>query len=326
LIRGTYIKVDAGARRISSSDESNLVRVMPSLEEAAELVARPGSVVWRYAGDARLLGLAGYPILLQVAHPTVGAGVAEHSGFKTDPWGRLLRTLDYSYALTYGGPRMAWEVGRRVRAFHASIRGVRPDGERYHALEPAAYAWVHATLADAIVRGHQVFGCQMKRSEIDEFWIQWKRQGRLVGVREQDLPESWREFRTYFDDIVESELGDNEAVRDVLAALSDPARPPLPLLGERAWRIARLPAVHSTALATIGFLPPRLRKRFGVEWGAGDERRFRLLAAASRAATPLMPGRLRNIGPTYLRQRRVALERGDVADPARAPRPTSAAA
>jgi uncharacterized protein (DUF2236 family) len=300
--------------------------VMPSLEEARDLVPKRGSVLWRYAGDARLLGVAGYPILLQVAHPTVGAGVAEHSGFKTDPWGRLFRTLDYSYALTYGGPLMAWEVGRRVRAFHKDIRGVRPDGEPYYALEPTAYAWVHATLADAIVRGHEVFGRPMDRSEIDEFWVEWRRQGRLVGVREGDLPDAWPEFETYFDRMVERELGDNEAVQDVLAALTAPARPPLPLLGERTWRIARLPAVRSTALATIGFLPPLLRERFGVQWTPREERRFRLLAAASRAATPLMAGRLRNVGPTYLRRRRAALERGDVADPARAPRPTSASA
>ena len=37
---------------------------------------------------------------------------------------------------------------------HKRIKGVRPDGERYHALEPRPYAWVHATLAEAIVRAH----------------------------------------------------------------------------------------------------------------------------------------------------------------------------
>ena len=300
--------------------------VLPSLEEARELVPKPGSVVWRFAGDVRLLAVAGYPILLQVAHPTVGAGVAEHSAFKTDPWGRLLRTLDYSYAISFGGPRLAWEVGRRVRAFHRGIRGVRPDGRPYHALEPRAYAWVHATLADAIVRGHQVLGRPMRDFEIDAFWAQWRRQGRLVGVRANDLPESWPELRAYFERMVDEELGDNAAVQDALAAFTAPARPPLPLLDERSWRILRIPAVHSTGLATVGLLPAVLRERFGIEWPALKERQFRLLAAASRAATPLMPGALRNVGPRYLERRRAALERGDVADPLRAPRPSPASA
>ena len=36
---------------------------------------------------------AGYALVLQVAHPTVAAGVEEHSRYRQDPWGRLVRTL-----------------------------------------------------------------------------------------------------------------------------------------------------------------------------------------------------------------------------------------
>jgi uncharacterized protein (DUF2236 family) len=42
----------------------------------------------------RLFTAAGDALLLQVSHPTVGAGVSEYSDFKADPWGRLFRTLD----------------------------------------------------------------------------------------------------------------------------------------------------------------------------------------------------------------------------------------
>jgi uncharacterized protein (DUF2236 family) len=53
----------------------------------------PRTITWRRAGDARVLIAAGYALLLQVSHPTVGAGVSEHSQFQRDPWGRLLRAL-----------------------------------------------------------------------------------------------------------------------------------------------------------------------------------------------------------------------------------------
>jgi uncharacterized protein (DUF2236 family) len=118
----------------------------------------------------RLLAMGGYAILLQVAHPTVGAGVSEHSNFKADPWGRLLRTLDYSYAITYGGPKLAADIGRRVREMHRQIKGVRADGVRYHALEPEAYSWVHATLALSIALGHERFGTRMSPGELELFW------------------------------------------------------------------------------------------------------------------------------------------------------------
>jgi uncharacterized protein (DUF2236 family) len=287
---------------------------MPSSPaEAADLVPRPGSVIWRYAGDARLFALAGYALLLQVAHPTVGAGVSEHSNFKEDPWGRLMRTLDYTYSVAYGGPELATEVGARVFEMHKRIKGVKPDGERYRALEPEAYAWVHATLADSIVRGNRLFAVPMSLRETERFWSEWRQLGRLVGVQLKQLPEGWAAFRTYFERMVSERLENTDAVQDVLVSLKQPSPPPVSWLGERAWRIASLPSSRLVALGTVGALPPRLRERFGVRWSRAQALELRAFAAASRAATPLMPAALRNTGPGYIRWRRDALERGEVA-------------
>jgi uncharacterized protein (DUF2236 family) len=286
---------------------------MPSVEEASRLVPRPGSPIWRFAGDARLLTTAGYALLLQVSHPTVGAGVTEHSDFKADPWGRLFRTLDYTYSLTYGGPELATEIGRRVFEMHKRIKGVKPDGERYHALEPEAYAWVHATLAESIVTGNRRFGIPMPLDEVERFWADWRELGRLVGVRTRELPEDWARFRSYFERMVSERLENTEAVQDVLTTLTRPARPPLPLLNDATWRVARLPMGRLLSLATVGLLPARLRERFGVRWTRAQAIELRALGAASRSATPLLPSSLRNTGPGYLRWRREALARGDVA-------------
>ncbi len=286
---------------------------LPAPDEVPALIPARDSVVWRYAGDARLLTTAGYALLLQVAHPTVGAGVSEHSNFKADPWGRLFRTLDYSYSMVYGGPRLAGEIGARVFEMHKPIRGKKPNGEPYHALEPDSYAWVHATLAEAIVSGNRLFGRPLEASEEHDFWRDWRRMGRVVGVRDGELPETWDEFRQYFESVVNERLEHTDAVRDVLDSLRDPARPPVPRLPETAWRVARFPAARAMPLVTAGLLAPILRERFGLPWGRGHEQRFRALAAASRATTPLLPRSLRNCGPAYLRWRREALERGDVA-------------
>jgi uncharacterized protein (DUF2236 family) len=285
---------------------------------AAELVPKPGSPLWRYGGDARLIGTGAYAILLQVAHPTVGAGVSEHSNFRADPWGRLLRTLDYSYAMTYGGAALAEETGRRIREMHERIKGVRPDGVPYSALEPEAYAWVHATLAHSIVRGHELLGTPMPSAEVEPFYAEWRRAGQLIGVREGDLPETWAEFGPYFEQMEANRLERTPAVDEVLEALRAPTRPPLPLLSGPAWRIARIPAVHQTALITAGLLSPRLRERFDIPWTRARERQLRLLGTASRAATPLLPKTMRNIGPSYLRWRQRAIGGGDAAARSRA--------
>jgi uncharacterized protein (DUF2236 family) len=277
--------------------------VFPATEEVSALLPRPGSIVWTYAGDARLLATAGYALLLQVAHPTVGAGVTEHSNFKADPWGRLFRTLDYTYSIVYGGPDLAPAVGRRVREMHKRIKGVKPDGQPYHALEPEAYAWVHATLAEAIVTGHRVFGRRMRADEVEGFWAGWRANGRLVGVRERDLPAGWSAFRAYFQRMIDNRLENNQAVQDVLSALGDPAAPPIRWLGEGVWRVMRMPPARVLSLATVGLLPVSLRDRLGIRWTAVQEGELRALAALSRAATPLMPESLRIVGPGYLRWR-----------------------
>src|SRR5207244_8667812 len=152
--------------------ESMPAALLPPAREWASLTPDPSTITWRRAGDARLLLAAGYALLLQVSHPTVGAGVSEHSQFRRDPWGRLLRTLDYTYTMVYGGPRAAAEMGASIRRLHRRIRGVTPDGRSYHALEPRAYAWVHATLAEAIVRAHDRFARPLSIGERELLWAE----------------------------------------------------------------------------------------------------------------------------------------------------------
>jgi uncharacterized protein (DUF2236 family) len=277
--------------------------MMPSRAEAAELVPQRGGVTWRIAGDARLFAGSGYALLLQVMHPSVGAGVSEHSNFKGNPWGRLLRTLDYTSAVVYGGPDLAWEVGRHVRELHKRITGMGPDGTRYHALAPGPYSWVHASLAESIIRGHHLYCGSLTREEIELFWSEWRRMGRLIGVRDEDLPASWAELVRYFEQIVERELEDTEAAQDVLIALRDPAAPPLPAMPGSVWRVVRWPPTKAAWLATIGMLAPVLRERLGLAWRASSELRFRTLARMVRASRPLMPAQARSFGPHYLRWR-----------------------
>jgi uncharacterized protein (DUF2236 family) len=180
---------------------------------------------------------------------------------------------------------------------------VDTQGRRYHALDPAAYAWVQATLFNAIVVGHERFGRPLRPDQVERLYVEHRNLGRIIGVREGDLPPDLAAFRAYFDAMVHDVLEDNETVHDVLESLRRPTAPPLPVLGDRAWRALRIPIAHMVGLATVGLLPPVLRERFDLRWTAAQESELRALGAASRAATPLLPRRLRHIGPDYLRWR-----------------------
>jgi uncharacterized protein (DUF2236 family) len=144
----------------------------------------------------------------------------------------------------------------------------------------------------------------MRHQEKEAFWAEWRRLGRLIGVRERDLPETWRGFRAYFDRTVERELVDNATVHEVLDALDDPASPPLPGLGGALWPLARGPIARQMRMTTIGMLPPVLRERLGLSWSAPEELALRAVGAVSRATSPLMVGPMRDFGPRYVRWRR----------------------
>lgn len=291
--------------------------VLPPRAEAPALVPSPGGLTWRVASDARVFNLAPYALLLQVSHPVIGAGVDQHSNFKREQWKRLFHTLDYVNATVYGGPDLAWSVGRRVREMHKAIKGELPGGGRYHALEPGPYAWVHATLIESILRAHDLFGLDLTPDEKEEMYSDWLRLGRFVGVRDGDLPADWASFGPYFDEMVEGTLMRTQAAEDVLEALDNPTAPPVRLIGDRAWKVLSPIPSRVAKLATTGSLPPVLRERLGLAWGPKQQRRFTRLCRVSKAARPLMPPQARAVGPVHMRWRRRQIERGDVASPER---------
>lgn len=281
-------------------------RLFPSDDEIEGLLVGPESMTWQFGSDVRLFLTMLYPLLLQVAHPTVGAGVQDYSDFEQRPWNRLFGTLDYLLVLHYGG-QDAVSMGRRLRELHKSFKGVKADGQRYYALEPDAYAWVHATLLDAYVSGHAQFGRPMSPSQIERFYREYLGLGRLIGVRDGDLPSDWQSFRAYFDRTVERELERTESVDRVLRAVRHVTVPVVPELLSRA---IRLPASRVLYVCSVGLLPATLRERLGIRWRARDEREFRMIGAATRRLTPVMPRQLLVSGPAQLRWRRRAIAGG----------------
>jgi uncharacterized protein (DUF2236 family) len=279
-------------------------------EEVAALVPGPGSMIWRYGSDPRALGAAPYALLLQIAHPTVAAGVSQFSDYKRAPFGRLLRSIDYLVVMVFGGPQAAARTARTLREMHTRISGVAPDGRPYHALEPEAWAWVHITLGDAAMAGIQHFGRPMTDAERAQFYSEWRTMGRLVGVGDDDLPADWSGYREYLDRMVAERLEDSDTVQEFLRYIRREVRCPLPMLDGPVWRLAWAPAGEAFWVATLGLLPPQLRDRFGVRWTPARERQFQALGAVSRAATPLLPAINRVYSPEkVLRWRHDAIAR-----------------
>jgi uncharacterized protein (DUF2236 family) len=261
---------------------------------------RPGpeSLVWqRRLADDRGLLLGGATLLLQVAEPTVGAGVEQHSNFKAEPWRRLYGTLLSLTTIVYGTTAEACAEVERLRRMHQSIRGVDAQGRNYSALRPAPWAWVHGTLAWAVIRLNEVFRTPFTEAEAEQYWQEWLEVGRLLGVRDGDLPDTYAGFLSLID---ETALEDNPSVRDVVASVSQIPPPVwLRFLGP-VWRffIGR-PVGALSRLTTIGALPPSLAAKLDLQLTAREQRRLNRLIALVAGLRRLLPPPLRP-GPAAL--------------------------
>ncbi|MEU5097004.1 oxygenase MpaB family protein [Streptomyces sp. NPDC020996] len=263
------------------------------VEVSSEIRApRRGDAVWRCFGDIRSTLMAPQLLLLQVSHPVVGAGVADHSNFRAEPWPRLMRTLLSLTTVVYGGQEAATAEARRLLQVHAPMKGTDSAGRRYHALNPEAYHWVHATLVKGPVDAQRLFGKGMTDGELEAYYRGMRDVGRVWGLTDHHLPPDWPSFVEYYDDMVAERLEYNRSVQDVLDELSRPAKPfawiPGPL-----WRPFARVAAHFALLVTVGTLPPDLRERLHLRWSARQERALRRFARLVRMLTAPVPPPLR---------------------------------
>lgn len=252
----------------------------------------PGSPVRRVHREGVLLLGGGRALLLQVAHPLVAAGVAEHSDFRADPFGRLRRTLDAMLAIVFGDRDAALAWARRIRRIHERVRGKLregagpfPRGTAYEANDPALLLWVHATLVDTALRVHRDFFGPLDPRALVRYYDDSKIIARALGVPGNVLPPTPAAFDAYMRDMLASRtITVTDTARDLAAAV---LRPPVPLLAG--------PAGALLSLVTAALLPDRLREAYGLPWGPGREALWRAAIGAGRLAVPRLPHLLRDM-------------------------------
>ena len=233
---------------------------VPSSSAVAEPLG-PDSLVWRLGFPRAGLLLAGRALVLQTAHPVIGAGVRDFSELHRGPLGRLERTLSSLQLQLFGGVAAQTESAR-LRELHRSIRGKGFDGQSYHALDPEAYAWVHLSNFDTTLAYHRWFGQALGRTEQAQLYDEWRRVGRVLGIREADLPADLVGCRDYVRDMVESKLGVNETVYTLLRSLRlSGVEAPWHYLPDPLWRALRPLGGAFLHDATIGTLPAHVRER-----------------------------------------------------------------
>src|SRR5260221_8263036 len=162
----------------------------------------PQSIVWRVHRD-RSFPLAGLrSLMVQALHPLAMAGVAEHSDWKEDPFGRIAATSGYILTVTYGDSVSAHKAAARVRAIHGHVNGTDPvTGLAYRAGDPSLLLWIHAAMVDSIVHVVQRYGRGLDSAAADRYVWEMVRFAELVGVPARDVPASVAALEEYIESV-----------------------------------------------------------------------------------------------------------------------------
>lgn len=254
---------------------------------------RPDSEAWRIGRERALIAAGPAALLLQLAHPLVAAGVAEHSDFQADPRRRLRATLDATLTVVFGDTQQATAAAARVARRHRPVRG-RIDaavggfaaGTTYRAGDPELALWVHSTLVWTALEFYDGFVGPLTRQRRDAYTRDLNRSGRLFGVPDALLPESFEELDHYLCSMVENQLHVGPQAEtlshEVLSVGDDDLMWPL---GVPAGALARVLAA--------GLLLPGLRREYGLPWGRAERHAFAAARTTCRLTLPALPSRAR---------------------------------
>ncbi|MGA9493365.1 MAG: oxygenase MpaB family protein [Mycobacterium sp.] len=228
-------------------------------------------------------------LLLQSLHPLAMTGVAEHSNYRDDPWGRLQRTSTFLAETTFGSAIDAQRAVDRVRGIHRRVHGIAADGRSYTATDPHLLEWVHVAETDSFLRAYQLYGAApLDRAGRDAYVADMAEIASRLGV--PDPPRTERELARRLD-AFRPELRSTPAARDAARFLL--LTPPLPLAARApygaltATAVAMLPLWARIPLLLPYFPPVELT----VVRGVG-----RVLVGGIRWALPA-PGRTRGVMP-----------------------------
>ena len=265
---------------------------MPALSETkgAATVVRS---IKDIAPEAVMLAGAGRSILLQLANPAIGHGVARHSSFAVDPLKRLHGTLSYIYALTNGTSQQRATMVAQVHRAHRPVKSSGSDSpQAYDAQDAALQLWVAATLYDSGMQVYNRIFPALTAQAAESLYLEYGVLGTALGMPAKLWPATMVDFRKYWDGQLAQLRVDEttcEAAMELLAARSAPL-----------WIRAAMPLAR---FLTAGLLPPEVRAMFQLPWSPARERCLNLGFAALAALVKILPRRIRHAPMHYYLKR-----------------------
>jgi len=257
----------------------------------------PSSVSWQVHREVSVLFGGARALLMHAAHPLVVAGARQTGFYERNPWKRLERTLQLQFTITFGTHDEALRAAERINRVHRDVHGIDAvTGLPFDAMDPDLLLWVHASLVDSSMLFEQLTVGKLDDQGRERFHQEQMVSAQLLGLSRDRIPPTVPELRHYIDVVVDSGIlrvgSDAHAVADLIR------HPPK----EVPWR----PVLWQVAWWAFATLPPRLRELYGIRWSPFKQFRLRGSIGTMRAIRPLLPGKIREVVPARMAERRVS--------------------
>lgn len=280
---------NAGMSSAPEALDRHRAAVRARLRSTGAVRAKPGAITWRVNREILVIAGWGRAILLQLAHPLVAAGVADHSSFRGGLLAgvrRLWSTVRAMLALTFGTDDEAIGAAAAINSIHDRVSGRLAEpagaldaGAPYSAHDPELLRWVHATLLDSIPLTYELFVGRLTPEERDRYCAEAAIMEPLLDIPEGLLPRDAAQLDEYVRQMLEGRRIDVSPTSRRLAHA---------MLFPPGWRLM-WPVFRVLQLVTIGLLPPAIREGYGFTWTARDARALTRWATALRLLRRMTP-------------------------------------
>jgi uncharacterized protein (DUF2236 family) len=246
----------------------------------------PDSLTWRYYGDARIILLGTWMVLMHSMWPPLGAAIEQQSDLLNKPIHRAARSMADVMAVVYGRD-VAAVAGRRIRDYHRGVSAQIGDDSQvsvppgfYHSMEPRTFYWAHACFFMAMLFTADKFCDGLSEAQCRQLFDEHVRWYAQYGVTMRPVPSSWDEFLAYWEGMAANLCP--TPTTQALLAMSPPG-----LSGYLAG-----PALRGARWIAAGCMPDPVRRQLLVSWTGRDERRLRRLGAVVATVSRWLPDRV----------------------------------
>ncbi|RAO73923.1 uncharacterized protein BHQ10_009935 [Talaromyces amestolkiae] len=157
-------------------------------------------------------------ILLQIAHPLVGQGVADHSTFAKRAISRAEYTQMFIYCMIFGTDSEKAAMKDYVDKAHSRVVG--GEGKRaYNAQNPELQLWVAATIYASIVGMYELIYGPLPKARAERVYQAFSIMGTSLQLPQEMWPKNLSAFRAYWNDMVEHQLLVTNDARAVFHAI-----------------------------------------------------------------------------------------------------------